>query len=138
MTADQVGRCDVWIEFKNATVEQIIASFKHFFLDDPPTRVEVPTNPAVLDEKLGNLTLVPFVNGHTTDTPKSIDEMAKLFAEAIPAGGVTIAQLQGYFMRFKDDPIAALENVEEWVESGYEQATVAPVMIGWASSCSGT
>lgn len=42
---------------------------------------------------------------------------AHRFAQAIPSGFFSIAEIQGYLLHYKNDPSSALENAEDWVKT---------------------
>jgi chaperone BCS1 len=67
----------------------------------------------------------PIDNEDGDETISSInnrrESMANDFAKNIPSGKISMAQLQGYFMQFKDDPQAALDHVHELLHSKLPQ-----------------
>ncbi|KAG9123555.1 hypothetical protein FRC07_014767, partial [Ceratobasidium sp. 392] len=87
------GRMDVKIEYSHATQWQAEQLFCLFY----PERSK--------EEK------------------SSIESMAKLFAEAIPPSRLSVAQLQGYLMRYKDRHEDAAQGVKDWVEAELNVAT---------------
>ena len=56
---------------------------------------------------------------HKTDA--EIEAMAIVFAERMPSGEFTPAELQGYLLKHKSSPDAALEGVEEFVRTTKEE-----------------
>nr|XP_018261817.1 uncharacterized protein I303_06262 [Kwoniella dejecticola CBS 10117]OBR83975.1 hypothetical protein I303_06262 [Kwoniella dejecticola CBS 10117] len=108
------GRCDVWVEFRYATQQQARELFVYFYsarhLSDgiqksPKDLVEVK------------------INGHVDQTEsEELQTMGKRFASAIPDYTVSVSALQGYLMRYKRDPVTAVEEVQDWVLGGCSQS----------------
>ncbi|CAE6362641.1 unnamed protein product [Rhizoctonia solani] len=80
------GRMDVKVEYGHATRWQAEQLFRLFYPPEPNS------------EK------------------GSIESCAKDYAATIPPGKFSVAQLQGYLMRYKGQPEQATKDVKEWVE----------------------
>ena len=133
------GRCDVWLEFGNATRDQARELFLHMYSapgsgedalqeKGPPDRLSSKEDQ--LSEKT---TLLPHGAPLTPPaTPKprrqsheagvDLPSLAEQFAQAIPPDTVSTSAIQGYLMRHKRDPVGAVEDVEAWVAAGFPQA----------------
>lgn len=90
------GRIDKKIEYRLATVEQATALYTRFF---PSSRfINSSSNP----EK------------DLTDV--DVDALAKKFGAGVPEDEFSTAELQGFLLSHKKDPIFAAENITSWVE----------------------
>jgi len=122
------GRCDVWFEFTHADNEQVVAAFKHFYLPLPriaetiklsqraDEQSRAPAKPASPDEEEDR-----------TEKEKHIDELARRFAAKVEKEVLTIAQLQGFFLRYRNKPDEVVDAVDDWIASGYEQGAARMV-----------
>ncbi|KAI9091820.1 BCS1 N terminal-domain-containing protein [Phlyctochytrium arcticum] len=99
------GRVDVKLELGLASREQIRQLFSGFF---PGHAIGEPTPEASGEETM------PHTAG---DSPvQDLHPLATQFAEAIPPYTISIAQIQGFLMRFKHEPVEAVKNVEQWLK----------------------
>ncbi|CUA70593.1 putative mitochondrial chaperone BCS1-A [Rhizoctonia solani] len=80
------GRMDVKIEYSHSTQWQAEQLFRLFYPLDPEA------------EKT------------------SLDEYARKFASAIPSQKFSVAQLQGFLMRYKGQPEQAAKDIGQWIE----------------------
>nr|XP_019045063.1 hypothetical protein I302_06979 [Kwoniella bestiolae CBS 10118]OCF23993.1 hypothetical protein I302_06979 [Kwoniella bestiolae CBS 10118] len=121
------GRCDVWIQFSNATKEQIKNLFLQFFrpASSTPTTpsssdTSTPEEKGLISDKVDHTLSFTYPDTLKTEVNDDIDiaSLADQFSEAIPEGKVSISALQGYLMRSKREPVKALEGVKAWIESG--------------------
>ncbi|CAE7070457.1 unnamed protein product [Rhizoctonia solani] len=80
------GRMDVKIEYSHATPWQAEQLFRLFYPLEPEA------------EKI------------------SLDRYAEEFASAVPPKKLSVAQLQGYLMRYKGQPDQAAKDVGEWIQ----------------------
>ncbi|OJJ31666.1 hypothetical protein ASPWEDRAFT_45633 [Aspergillus wentii DTO 134E9] len=55
------------------------------------------------------------------EKPESLDELATRFAESVPEKQHSLAEVQGFLLRFKRDPKEACSNVTGWVEEMQEE-----------------
>ena len=128
------GRVDMTIGFGFAETHTIRGLFKAIYVsleaDGPKRRHEMN----------GSLTARPkFKNGKPIDTKKQasatdismtvtryryhgksddeIDALATKFADRMPSGEFSPAEIQGYLLQHKRDPEGAIEKVEEWMDS---------------------
>ncbi|KAJ7477696.1 P-loop containing nucleoside triphosphate hydrolase protein [Mycena latifolia] len=107
----RAGRMDVKIKYGLATTEQIEQVFKVFF---------------------------PVRGAHTDDEdlpPCTADELAEHasdFAAAIPSETYSIAQIQGYLLTKKQDPLGAVDGVDGWIaEQQAERRALAEQKRKW-------
>ncbi|KAJ7182315.1 P-loop containing nucleoside triphosphate hydrolase protein [Mycena crocata] len=96
----RAGRMDLKIKYGLATTDQISSVFKVFF----PARDTSDPEP----EDPLRTTNYPF-------TSAEIDALSTSFAAAIPNEAYSIAQVQGYLLTRKRDPVGALEGAKDWV-----------------------
>ncbi|KZV68895.1 P-loop containing nucleoside triphosphate hydrolase protein, partial [Peniophora sp. CONT] len=87
----RAGRLDVHIEFHNAKSEHAARLFRRFYT----VKSKSKAGASLSSEETG--------------------ELAQVFADAIPDGVLSMAQIQNYLMTFKHDPRAACDGVREWV-----------------------
>ncbi|KAF8601183.1 P-loop containing nucleoside triphosphate hydrolase protein [Ceratobasidium sp. AG-I] len=85
------GRMDVKIEYSHATQWQAEQLFRLFY----------PIDSTAETKEKDSLEL---------------EDAVRLFADAIPPMKVSVAQLQGYLMRFKGKPVNAAKDVGVWLE----------------------
>lgn len=61
------------------------------------------------------------VYGERKCTEVELNELAKRFAEIVPPGTYSVAQLQGYLLTKKFDPFAAIEWLPAWLQNQEEE-----------------
>ena len=138
------GRIDMKIPFTNATRAQITELFTRMYSPDAPkssmpekitlgpvpAKTERPTNGAITKQALnGHATSphgVPTPPETPTQTtqaekpasssphPNSIEAIAIQFADRLPDDVFTPAEIQGFLLTRKKEPMRALEEVEVW------------------------
>ena len=54
--------------------------------------------------------------GNATNELMELRQMADVFGSRIPEGRFTAAEIQGFLLMHMDDPLAALEKIDPWVE----------------------
>ncbi|RAK77113.1 BCS1 and AAA domain-containing protein [Aspergillus fijiensis CBS 313.89] len=91
------GRVDMRIEFKYATRDEIESYFRTFYSPLHTMRHVV---------RIQNEERVPII------TSGDVDRLACDFAAQIPSAQLTVAELQGHLLEHKDDPKAAIREVE--------------------------
>ncbi|GIC88720.1 uncharacterized protein Aud_005118 [Aspergillus udagawae] len=57
-------------------------------------------------------------------TLDNLVHLATQFADNVPSGWFTPASLQGYLLRYKDDPVSAAHNVRKWVDQTISSFTI--------------
>ncbi|WWC63637.1 uncharacterized protein I303_106242 [Kwoniella dejecticola CBS 10117] len=128
------GRCDIWIEFKNATKSQAKSLFEYFydsehehdpFIDashaQPEDGSEAEEEKAGgVDQKTGN---IPVTENMEQLTRKELSSLAEKFSSEIPEDKISVSAIQGYLMRYKRDPRLALKNVKSWIDGGCGQGS---------------
>ncbi|KDQ59685.1 hypothetical protein JAAARDRAFT_126837 [Jaapia argillacea MUCL 33604] len=93
------GRIDMKIEYKLATKEQACSLFQRFF-----------AGKQVLEDGDNEKQSSP------KDNEERVLELAQSFADGIEDGEFSTAELQGYLLGLKRDPVAAASGVRAWVE----------------------
>nr|GAT49808.1 P-loop containing nucleoside triphosphate hydrolase protein [Mycena chlorophos] len=108
----RAGRMDVKIQYRLADVSQLEAVFMRFF------PLEHSSSPDVEFADPGQQ--------HPSSRPApytspQLAEFATAFAKAVPAHTYSIAQIQGYLLTKKCDPVGALEGVHAWLVGQEEE-----------------
>ncbi|KAJ7144501.1 hypothetical protein C8R44DRAFT_865415 [Mycena epipterygia] len=102
------------IQYGLATTEQIEQVFRVFF---PPL--------AALEEESGRLPGAPY-------TDEDLDRYASEFAAAIPSEMFSIAQVQGYLLTKKQDVLAAVQGVQDWLVAQHmERRAISDAKRKW-------
>ncbi|KAF8133464.1 P-loop containing nucleoside triphosphate hydrolase protein [Mycena galopus ATCC 62051] len=107
----RAGRMDVKIQYKFADSLQIEQVFKRFY---PLADLDSFKNVAA--EEMQSIS-----HPRIAYTAADVGRHAAEFARAIPAGAFSIAQLQGYLLTKKRNPVGAMEGVTEWLRSQEEE-----------------
>jgi chaperone BCS1 len=136
------GRMDVKIQFTYATRSQARRLYRQIFTtsrkDDhisiPKSAIATPppesdtntnTNPST-DTKnkpkrgkgISNFVLAHAKGPRAAEmTPSQLDELAEKFGKVLPGDEFTMAELQGYLLTLKWDPVGAVEGFMDWVET---------------------
>jgi chaperone BCS1 len=97
------GRIDVKIEYKLAIKQQATALFKRFY---PTKHFNLSTLYPEDKEK---------VNMEAT-VEERMAELAESFSDRVPENEFSTAELQGYLLGFKMDPLKAVDGVASWVQ----------------------
>jgi chaperone BCS1 len=109
------GRIDKKVQYNLATKEQASALYQRFFRESrkppdlPDVNVETNTDtkkPSPLASPTPSLLPLP------TDFPT----LSSSFAANIPQHTFSTAELQGYLLSYKKDPVGAVDNIQAWVE----------------------
>ncbi|KAF7303960.1 Mitochondrial chaperone BCS1 [Mycena indigotica] len=90
------GRIDMQIKYNLATAEQLQDVFHRFYPSADKTGPDLPK--------------MAFRPGPGID----VDALAEAFAQAIPQGKYSLAQIQGFLLGFKQDPAGAVRDVGTW------------------------
>ncbi|KAI4592134.1 hypothetical protein KJ359_011509 [Pestalotiopsis sp. 9143b] len=99
------GRVDLQVEFTNATHTQVEELFQRMYKPDPEK------DDAAADAPVTSST-------PTCGMPHGpIQELAKRFADKVPAGQLSPAEVQGYLLKHKTDPLRAVDEAERWLKS---------------------
>lgn len=92
----RAGRISVKVAFTNASKQQSEEIFLRMYVESSEKK----------DEKT---------------TSDEVKELAKQFAEGIPEGDFSPADLQDYLLVHKKDPKGAVDDLQQWVEKQYEE-----------------
>lgn len=131
------GRVDLQIKFTLATNAQIQEIFRRMYSreedlatqaqkksDDEKAKPPSKTKKRKARPSSGTSPLtsgvLPAKPNFATLPPEKLAEMAKQFAEALPEGVFSPAEIQGYLLQKKADPEGALEGVKEWRDAVLE------------------
>ena len=134
------GRVDMKVQFTNATRSQICELFTRMYSADTPASLtpdqmnlsplskangnvdHTKLNSSLLQPKINRIRTVmtPPESPEQTNTPtnpfspSSIEGIATQFAERLPEDKFTPAEVQGFLLTRKKEPMKALEEVEAW------------------------
>ncbi|KZS94747.1 P-loop containing nucleoside triphosphate hydrolase protein [Sistotremastrum niveocremeum HHB9708] len=109
------GRCDVWVNFTNATKWQAEGLYKCFF----PSKKPEESNPSLTPTSEKNIP-VPRRKPLQSSTVVRLDAeeiavLAKRFADAIPEDELSVASIQGFLLQNKTRPRECVDEVAAWV-----------------------
>lgn len=133
------GRVDMKVKFTNATRSQIYELFTRMYSPDTPARL-APEHIKIALPKANGTIHQPSLNGGlplqkptkiedvmtppespkqantptTQSSPSGIEGIAVQFAHRLPEDKFTPAEIQGFLLTRKKDPMKALEEVETW------------------------
>ncbi|KAJ7578681.1 mitochondrial chaperone BCS1 [Mycena floridula] len=106
------GRIDKKIEYQHATKEQALALFKRFFRLDGNVKLDLENLPGKLEPGL---------------EAGSMEDLASRFASLVPQSEFTTAELQGFLLSCKKNPVHALLGISAWVEEEREDRAAKKV-----------
>ncbi|KAJ7067514.1 hypothetical protein C8F01DRAFT_1121519 [Mycena amicta] len=117
----RAGRMDVKIQYRLADSNQLERVFMRFFplqVDQPPAAENTASmgSPAELYFDHDSMHLPT-----ATYTATELDKLATTFATAIPPHTYSIAQVQGYLLTRKRDPVGAVDGVQGWLKEQEEE-----------------
>lgn len=138
------GRVDLQVAFGNATQEQARELFERMYEADSRAKaaitvvgngsaVTATTENGFIDEKKTNghavaapetegLTASEALDDHRLDiTIEELQVIATNFADRVPDGQFSPAELQGFLLKRKKDPRKAVEEVGPWVDAMVQQ-----------------
>ncbi|KAI4602054.1 hypothetical protein KJ359_010920 [Pestalotiopsis sp. 9143b] len=135
------GRVDLQVGFTNATHAQVEELFIRMYEADQGRRQQQPAAAAAAAVTNGhakgtaNGGAVPSTNGHVvapeTDSALksgeldiSVEELpavARRFADKIPDGKFSPAEIQGYLLKRKKHPLKAVDEADKWVDALLQQ-----------------
>ncbi|KAF8055229.1 P-loop containing nucleoside triphosphate hydrolase protein [Lyophyllum atratum] len=104
------GRIDMKIQYKFATKAQALALFLRFFARAPTSTTNTSTSTLTLHFEKQDATITP-----TSTLTSSIPDLAAQFTAHIPEHEFSTAELQGFLLSCKRDPIRAVTTAAEWV-----------------------
>jgi chaperone BCS1 len=117
------GRIDKKVQYNLATREQASALYLRFFRDARKTPPDLPNNinnNTNTDTEKSSLSPSPTTPSSPTPSlppiPTDFPALSTSFAAQIPQHAFSTAELQGYLLGYKQDPVGAVDNVVEWVE----------------------
>ncbi|KAK2734870.1 hypothetical protein FQN57_001433 [Myotisia sp. PD_48] len=112
------GRVDMSIRFTRANTETIVSLFKAIYSqiegDLPDQFVAQLSESHKTTVEKPEKSFLRTLMGHDL-SEEAIDELAVQFGKLVPSGKLSPAQIQGYLMRFKNNPHDAVEKASEWV-----------------------
>lgn len=112
---------DVKIQYKLATTPQIQHVFKRFYPADVYTAPEgVPAPLRSYNKSDQGLTKAETRKVVQSErrfyTTEQLDALAVRFGQSVPDMTYSVAQLQGYLLNRKWDPIGAVEGLQQWLD----------------------
>ena len=112
------GRVDLQIKFTLATNSQIQEIFRRMYSDETDTTAATTTTTTTKskkDETTKKKTTKPAPRNNFATLPADqLTRMAKTFADTLPELVFSPAEIQGYLLMRKMDPVGAVEGVAEW------------------------
>jgi mitochondrial chaperone BCS1 len=126
------GRIDRRIGYSYATQSQATALYKGFFpesrfgdikldsnvtalLSQPFQPTAPPTPPSESVKKLPPIHDEDAPLTVTVETQTPLQHLSRLFGSRIPPNEFTTAELQGYLLSCKSEPLGAVHSIEQWV-----------------------
>lgn len=121
------GRVDLQVGFTNATQPQIKELFERMYSNDVSTNTTQLIEPKTLSKTASSpkTSKVSFDTARTEKkkdtvenslTASELTEVATRFADEIPDGIFSPAEIQGFLLKRKKEPRKAAEEVGAWVE----------------------
>ena len=106
------GRVDFQVPFGNANQDQIKILFLRMYADDGPPK-SLPPPPHDKESEVPN---------HNQPLTKSdLITIAEAFAKQVPTGVFSPAEIQGFLLKRKKEPLVALDEIKAWAEGVMEQ-----------------
>jgi chaperone BCS1 len=107
------GRVDLHIRFELPSHEELRSLFLSIYRDTPLDvgSSESPVGTEKHNEKTGVVT-----EKESLPTGAELETLADTFSKGIPQGRFSVAEVQGFLLRYKRQPHEACEKVGEWVE----------------------
>lgn len=113
------GRVDLQVAFTLATRCQIRETFMRMYSQ---TSEEQTTGRRIPSSKLRPVSKII--------DPRRLEEMAKEFAEQLPADKFSPAEIQGYLLMRKKDPQRALDDLARWRDEALESKKKGKKLVG--------
>lgn len=127
------GRIDMRVEYKLSSQKQAAALFRRFYPEKhiklahicPAAPTQVAKSEALIDHPITTSTQAFAASGEVkvseqnekqTTVTERIAEMSESFAEGVPVNEFSTAELQGYLLLYKKDPVKAVEHIASWVQ----------------------
>jgi mitochondrial chaperone BCS1 len=126
------GRVDHQVSFSNASQTQIQELFECMYTNDlPKTKVIMNEESQVLEVAIKEGFLTPPITPNNPDESFEVNkrvsgtelgdgqlsDIARHFAEQVPGGMFSPAEIQGFLLKRKTEPRKALAEVGDWVKS---------------------
>ncbi|KAL7412864.1 hypothetical protein BDY24DRAFT_415818 [Mrakia frigida] len=109
------GRFDVQIQFNLACTEQIEGLFTAMMSPSKGEIERARTKRAEKAAEAGASVLAVEEDLWAVEKRSLVEELSKEFGTAVPEGTFSTASLQGYLLKWKDDPQGAVEAAAGWV-----------------------
>jgi mitochondrial chaperone BCS1 len=117
------GRVDLTVEFGYASLAVLKGLFTAIYAS-----VESEKSETDKPEKKSR-----FLFSHGK-TEQEIEKLAEVFAQRVPADVYTPAEIQGYLLKHKTDPDAAMDEVDAWIEANKKDKTKSLMTASPSSS----
>lgn len=117
------GRVDMIVQFSLADKEIIGAIFRaiHAPLEGDDGPKTAPTAAAIASEGDGAAEKSAAAAAKLKETLERVESLSHIFAEKIPAHEFSPAEIQGFLLKHKRDPQAAIDGALDWVEETRKQ-----------------
>jgi chaperone BCS1 len=106
------GRVDLHIRFELPSHEELRSLFLSIYRDTP---LDVAWSESPLETEKDN-EKIEVQNKGNLPTGAELEALADSFSKRIPQGRFSVAEVQGFLLRYKRQPHEACEKVGEWVE----------------------
>jgi chaperone BCS1 len=117
------GRVDLQVKFTLATRDQIRDMYKCMYTDESTTKASNSKISKIIQDCAHNsiigsddlcFDLPSHITVSSTLQPEQLDATAELFAAKVPEQMFSPAEVQGFLLQRKKDPVGALREVENW------------------------
>lgn len=113
------GRVDLQVAFTLATQGQIHETFMRMYSQTPEEQTTGSRLPSSKSRPVSKIT-----------DPDKLEEMARRFAEQLPADKFSPAEIQGYLLMRKKDPERALDDLQKWRDVMLESKKKGKKLVG--------
>jgi chaperone BCS1 len=113
------GRVDLQVAFTLATRGQIHETFMRMYSQTPEEQTTGSRLPSSKSQPISKIT-----------DSAALEEMARKFAEQLPADKFSPAEIQGYLLMRKKDPQRALNDVEKWRDEMLKSKKKGKKLVG--------
>jgi len=143
------GRVDLQVAFSNASRPQIRELFTRMYISDAKPRPAKLSNPLPIkptkthsSKNSGDFVLADLITPPATppeltsaatlkvDFEQPLEDIAEKFGDQIPDGEFSPAEIQGFLLKRKKNPLKALNEVAAWVESAVEGKRAKTKVLG--------
>ncbi|KAJ0419813.1 P-loop containing nucleoside triphosphate hydrolase protein [Aspergillus carlsbadensis] len=107
------GRVDLHIRFELPSHEELRSLFLSIYRDTP---LDVGSSESPVESEKDDEKTAVVEKKEKLSTGAELETLADAFSKRIPQGRFSVAEVQGFLLRYKRQPHEACEKVGEWVE----------------------